>query len=128
AIAAQQGKDGRFATKSDRPERTTALAVLAFLSEGHSSRGGAYREIVASGVEWLRKQPLDALVPEDRAIALLALAEDLMLAQGSLTPAESVARGREVASLARAVAAARTKTPADSAASAWSALALSSTA
>jgi hypothetical protein len=129
ALAKQQGRDGAFDAVATRTrEGATSLVLLAFLSEGHSSRSGSYRDTVAKGVAWLRTGNLEALPLEDRALALLALSEDLMLAHGGMTPAESLARTRETAALARSVddASRRLGAKAGTNAQGWTALALSS--
>jgi hypothetical protein len=131
ALAARQTRDGSFESVSTRTrEGATALVLLAFLSEGHSSRGGAYRAVVEKGIAWLRAQNLPALPLEDRAFALLAASEDLMLGNGAMTPAESLVRGRETAALARSLSAARdrARSKLDGTTAAWAALALSSAA
>ncbi|MCC7011277.1 MAG: terpene cyclase/mutase family protein [Planctomycetes bacterium] len=63
----------------------TALALLAFLGDGHTTLGGVHRDVVARGVRWLREQqdPDSGLVGAavghaflyDHAIATLALCE-----------------------------------------------------
>lgn len=59
------GKDGRTGTCS-RPGLghydvgLTGLALLAFLGDGHTTREGQYKEVVARGVNWLRDQQRDS--------------------------------------------------------------------
>ena len=88
--------------------RTSALATLAFLGEGHTSSGDRPRdEVVARAVAALRTRAGD-----DATIATLdtaalgplavALAEDYMLAYGNLTLRAAAQRGAEVARLADA--------------------------
>ncbi|MEQ1891226.1 MAG: hypothetical protein ABL998_01685 [Planctomycetota bacterium] len=103
-LAAHQGEDGSFdgdgfsrrcgrigATTCGGPGSAvhdvglTALALLAFLGDGHTSEQGAYREVVARGLAWLRDQqdPDSGLIGErtsrdflyDHALATLALCE-----------------------------------------------------
>ena len=107
ALAARQGADGSFAPKaplgggagSTGDVRTTATVLLAFLGDGSSSRSGTHRDAVARGIAWLRSHAPTTTDLADRSLACLALAEDFMLASGSLTPAESRGRSTELASL-----------------------------
>jgi hypothetical protein len=101
ALAARQSADGFWPATSDEARTsTTALVLLAFLGDGHSSRGGDHRDVVARGIARLRaSEPL-----EGDAYALWALSEDYLLVNGGLTPAESRARSVEITALAARVA------------------------
>lgn len=63
----------------------TGLALLAFLGDGHTMRGGSYKDVVSNGMKWLRDQqdPESGLIGEeighaflyDHGIASLAVCE-----------------------------------------------------
>lgn len=63
----------------------TGLALLAFLGDGHTMRGGQYKDVVTKGMQWLRDQqdPESGLIGEeighaflyDHGIASLAVCE-----------------------------------------------------
>jgi hypothetical protein len=63
----------------------TGLALLAFLGDGHTMRGGMYKDVVSNGMKWLRDQqdPETGLLGEevghaflyDHSIATLAVCE-----------------------------------------------------
>ncbi len=105
ALAKVQADDGSFADRTGNAStRATATVLLAFLSDGHSSRGGAHRAVVERGVAWLSDRADDPEAPAgDRALALLALAEDVLLSSGDLTPAEARFRIHGLAPLASRV-------------------------
>jgi hypothetical protein len=64
---------------ADRDVEVTALALLAFLGDGHTSRVGAFRTSVARAAEWLlgQQDAASGLLgpPRSHAIATLALCE-----------------------------------------------------
>jgi hypothetical protein len=100
ALAARQLADGFWPAPDWERTSTTALVLLAFLGDGHSSRGGDHRDVVARGIARLRaSEPF-----ESDAYALWALSEDYLLVNGGLTPAESRARSVEISALAARVA------------------------
>jgi len=108
ALARVQADDGSFAdAEGHASPRSTATVLLAFLGDGHSSRGGAHRAVVERGIAWLAARAGDAAAAAgDRALALLALSEDVLLSNGDLTPAEARYRIAGLAPLAAAVQAA----------------------
>jgi hypothetical protein len=125
ALARLQAADGGFEPAGSRSrDGSTALVLLAFLSEGNSSRAGPHAKVVERGVARLRAglaRPPAGL--EDRALVAMALAEDLMLAHGALTPADHKARTEELRAAAAGLAPAG---GASDASGAWRALALES--
>lgn len=133
ALARVQADDGSFADAAGRPStRATATVLLAFLGDGHSSRGGAHRTVVERGVAWLAERAgEEAATSGERSLALLALSEDVLLANGDLTPAEARFRIAGLSPLAHAVQAAAASAPYDRSASAdarWTELALAAAA
>lgn|GEM_PF-3563221 len=139
ALAARQGPDGAFAERAPAAAtagsvssvRATATVLLAFLGDGSSSRDGTHRDVVAKAIAWLRAQAPSTVDLADRSLACLALAEDFMLANGSMTPAESRARALELASLRTGIATAArsgTATPGAEAADRWAELAVAAVA
>ncbi len=139
ALAARQGPDGAFAARAPAAAtagsvasvRATATVLLAFLGDGSSSRDGTHRDVVARAIAWLRTHAPSTADLADRSLASLALAEDFMLANGSMTPAESRARAIELASLRTSIATAarsRAATPGAEAADRWAELAVSAVA
>src|SRR5207245_5601525 len=103
--------------------------LLAFLSDRHSSRSGDYRDVVEKGIAWLASESLGAMQArdvDDRALALLVIAEDVMLSSGSLTLAESRSRFADVEARVRSLRDAHRA--AGTVPAGWSALALASAA
>jgi len=139
ALAARQGPDGSFAARapagatagSVASVRATATVLLAFLGDGSSSREGTHRDVVAKAIAWLRVHAPGTADVADRSLACLALAEDFMLANGSMTPAESRARSLELASLRTSIATAARSgaaSPGTEAADRWAELAVAAVA
>ena len=128
ALAAKQKEDGSFeAAPGHSKIRSTSLVLLAFLSDGHSSRSGAHRSILEKGIAWLRAakaSPEAAPTLDDGSLALLALAEDYMLSNGSLTPAESRTRALEVQMRAKTIAGTKARRLGEIPPAGWSDLAL----
>lgn len=130
ALGRLQADDGSFADATGAASvRTTATVLLAFLSDGHSSRGGEHRAVLERGIAWLVAQT-EAVEPSrreaassspaadesrrlDRALGLFALSEDLILSSGELTPGEARFRRVALTPLATSVASARRAGPAD---------------
>lgn len=109
-LGRKQRPDGSFPATAERSDvEQTALTLLAFLGDGHTSRGRSQRDqVVQRGVAWLRKQVLergarhDVRVRGDAAgvaIATVALCEDYMLSYGDLAPKASLRRADEIAAL-----------------------------
>jgi hypothetical protein len=116
ALSHRQHADGSFAASPERgPLAQTALALLPFLGDGHSSRQGTYSTtVVAPGIAWLRQRVFDdggavrADVGAEAAalgITLKALSEDYMLSYGRLLPKEGQRRAGEIARLTERVSA-----------------------
>jgi hypothetical protein len=124
AIAARQGPDGSFEPAAGRGRAyATAIAVLPFLGDGQSSRSGSHERTVARAIAWLRENAASVATPAERGAVTLALAEDSMLAYGSLTPAEAEARRAELVAAAAALDAAPVGAAGDAAAAVWPSLA-----
>ena len=139
ALRFHQRSDGSFEEAPGHSDvRSTATVLLAFLSDGHSSRSGDYRDVVEKGIAWLAAESLSDPAGQpaagakrakdfvDRALALLVLSEDVMLSSGSLTLAESRSRFAEVEARARSLRDAHRA--AGTVPAGWSALALASAA
>ncbi len=100
----QDRRDGSFPPAPGRTSVwSTSLAVLPFLGEGNSSRGGSHAGVLEPAIGWLRRHAASADTAADRGVALVALAEDYMLCNGLLTPSESAQRVKEMAALAAAL-------------------------
>lgn len=107
ALAATQRPDGSFAAPAGTDvSDATALTVLPFLGDGHSSRFGTHRDVVAKAVAFLRgrRDAASATVAGGDAV-LWALAEDQWLAGGFRTPAENRAPAADLRALAARLAA-----------------------
>ncbi|MDF1699969.1 MAG: hypothetical protein P1V36_02260 [Planctomycetota bacterium] len=109
----QNGESGLFEGAGGTTSvRTSSLATLAFLGEGHASQGSRTEdEVVARAVRGLRRTVASrkalAAVPDEALGPLgVALAEDYMLSYGSLTPH---AAGRRTDEIERLTAEARTR-------------------
>lgn len=102
ALAATQRADGSFAAPAGTDvSDATAWTVLPFLGDGHSSRFGAHRDVVAKAVAFLRgrRDAATGTVAGGDAV-LWALAEDQWLAGGFRTPAENRAPAADLRGLA----------------------------
>ncbi len=109
-LGRQQRPDGSFPASAARTDvEQTALTLLAFLGDGHTSRGRSDRDkIVARGMTWLRKRLMrvarDGADKPDTAAAFggatVALCEDYMLSYGNLPPKAAERRSHEIAALA----------------------------
>jgi hypothetical protein len=100
ALASRQSADGSWPDAAGQPPgATTALVLLSFLGDGHSSRGGSHRDAVQRGVAWLRERGDHA----GGAYGLWVLAEDYLLVNGALTPAENQDRSAEITARAAAL-------------------------
>ena len=84
-IIRQQEKDGHFSSANGKHDLgVTALAVLALVGDGSTSRNGAYRKEVLRAIAWIRKQAGEDWsfsvqkhrTDWDMVLALLALVED----------------------------------------------------
>ncbi len=108
ALARLQNRDGSFVDAEGRSSiRATATVLLAYLSDGHSSRGGEHRPVVERGIGWVADHLDDHGASGDRALALFALAEDLILSSGFLTPAQAQVQRASLTPLAESVRSAR---------------------
>jgi hypothetical protein len=104
SLARLQADDGSFAPAAGRSRvYATALTAMAYLGDGHSSRGGEHRATVARTVGWLRAHAGEATTPGEVGVLVCALVEDGMLSHGERTPAEALAARAERASLAAAL-------------------------
>ena len=78
-LARAQRPDGSWSTDADTDTApslaATALALLAFLGDGHSTGLGSRSSTVARGFAWLRAQPFPASRSRELALATLACAE-----------------------------------------------------
>jgi hypothetical protein len=79
-LAAQQQPRGSFGA-GDESVETTALALLALMGGGSTSRSGAHREQIAKGIAWLRSWQntetgaIQGADPRAQAMAAIVLAE-----------------------------------------------------
>ncbi|MDJ0523143.1 MAG: hypothetical protein QNJ90_13825 [Planctomycetota bacterium] len=106
----KQRPDGSFPGTDERDAvEQTALTLLAFLGDGHTSRGRKERDaVVQRGVAWLRGRLIErdaggtARLRSDAvtsSIATVALCEDYMLSFGELSTKAAQRRAEEIALL-----------------------------
>jgi hypothetical protein len=109
-LGRKQRADGSFPGRGERSDvEQTALTLLAFLGDGHTSRGRDGRDrIVQRGVTWLRERLFER---DPRGgvrlqggesgveVATVALCEDYMLSYGDLPPKAVERRADEIAAL-----------------------------
>jgi len=109
-LGRQQRVDGSFEGDGGHAALgQTALVLLPFLAEGHTSRGRGERDaVVARGVTWLRTRlfgsgpgdvPLVGDAGDGLGLATVALCEDYMLSFGDLPPLAAGRRATEIAAL-----------------------------
>jgi len=110
-LGRQQTTVGAFRAAGEPSVDATALVLLAFLGNGHTSRGHGERDgVVRKGVAWLRARLFDDAHPDALTsarpagvgAATMALCEDYMLSYGDLPPRSAQHRARELAALAAA--------------------------
>lgn len=122
-IADQQDAEGAWLGPDCRPDvRATALALLALIADGSSTREGRYERKVVQGIRWLRdhqqggrfsavrsegepafrrREPYDlqSAMPEDHALATLAVCEAYRFSKSPLIRATAQAAVRELEEL-----------------------------
>ncbi len=117
-LARLQAADGSYRREGAATAsiRETSVVLLAFLGNGHTSRGRKDRDgVVRKGVDWLRGQLFEKEARKGRSLlkaglgadtdlgpATVALCEDYMLSYGELPPQAAARRANEIAALAAA--------------------------
>ena len=81
--------------RTDRDIGITAIALLAFLGDGHTTRKGLYKQNVSAGIKWLRRQQelvsgrigeeSTSMFLHDHALATLALCEAVHVSYNPLS-------------------------------------------
>jgi hypothetical protein len=106
ALASRQRADGSFDAPAGKDaSEATALVLLAFSGDGHSSLFGDRKDVVRKGIAFLRSRhdPATGEVAGGEHV-LWALSDEFALAGAFMTPAEAGERAAEIRRLVARVA------------------------